>query len=173
MESILQMLYYTGQNANKYTVIYDFAVAIRCLSNLGIHASISFTPTIKNASLLKHLRGDFQSLLQPHWERTGSLCNMGGRAGGGDMTCDIPWFILRPCPCGGSRDVGKGPTVFFPYFIKEIRLIRCIAMIICKVMLVPCNTKFGAAVVNKGLLSIPLVANFSLVAWAGRPTTRK
>ena len=35
-------------------------------------------------------------------------------------------------------------------------------------MLVPCNTESGVAVVNERLLSIPLVANFSVVAWAGR-----
>ena len=71
-DSILQMFYYTRQNESNYTVIlYNFAVAKRCSSNLGIHVSISFTPAIRNARFEKtftSLQGDLQSFVQPYWE---------------------------------------------------------------------------------------------------------
>ena len=68
------MFYYTRQMQT--TKLSYITVAKRCSSNFGIHVSISLTPTEMRA-LIKYLQSDLQSLVQPLWERTGSLCDMG------------------------------------------------------------------------------------------------
>ena len=40
-------------------------------------------------------------------------------AGDVDMTWDMTWFLLGASPYGGSRDFGRGLTVFFPIFLSK------------------------------------------------------
>ena len=145
---------------------------------MGIYASISFTPAFRNASFNKTFAG---RLTVPSAAALGTYRQFVwyGRAGDVDMTWDMASFLLRLSSCGGSRDVGKGltVTVFFLIFLSNALDLGVLSWSYVKwcslLMLVPCNTKSGAAVVNEGLFSIPRVANFSLVAWVGRPTTWK
>ena len=134
LESILQMFYYTGQNENKYTVIYDFTVAKRCLSNLGIHVSISFTPAFRNSSFNNTFEG-----------RLSLFCSRIGNAQavwviyiweGWWCRHDLGHDLVSPVtiPMRWVEGCWQGLNCILSHFcIKDIRF-RCIVLIICRVM---------------------------------------